>query len=142
MNRSRPVFHLAIPVHDLKEARVFYGGTLGLTEGRSAESWVDWNLYGHQVVTHVVAGVSLAPTGHTFVDGHEVPVPHFGLILPIDDFHELADRMRASGTSFIIEPYVRFQSQPGEQWTMFFRDPAGNALEFKSFQHESAIFAK
>jgi extradiol dioxygenase family protein len=150
----RPGFHLAIPVDDLARARTFYGGVLGLAEGRSASAWVDWNFYGHQVVTHVVPGSGRGgggqnpaqghdqDAGHNPVDGHDVPVPHFGLILPVPDFHALADRLRAAGTEFVIEPYLRFAGEPGEQWTMFFRDPAGNALEFKAFQDESQIFAR
>ena len=139
---SRPAFHLAIPVSDLAAARAFYGGVLGLTEGRSADIWVDWNFYGHQVVTHVAAAPRSPDAGHSSVDGQQVPVPHFGLLMPIADFHVLAERLRAAGTEFVIEPYLRFAGQPGEQWTMFLRDPAGNALEFKAFQDESQIFAK
>jgi uncharacterized protein len=138
---TRPGFHLAIPVDDLGRARDFYGGVLGLAEGRSADAWVDWNFYEHQVVTHVVPGPR-DHAGHNSVDGHEVPVPHFGLILSIPDFHTLADRLRAAGTEFVIEPYLRFEGEPGEQWTMFFLDPAGNALEFKAFRDESQVFAK
>ncbi|MFD1148719.1 VOC family protein [Saccharothrix hoggarensis] len=137
----RPGFHLAIPVDDLPAARAFYGGVLNLEEGRSADAWVDWNFYGHQVVTHVVPGAR-GDSGHNPVDGHDVPVPHFGLILPIPEFHALADRLRAAGTEFVVEPYLRFAGEPGEQWTMFFRDPAGNALEFKAFRDESQVFAK
>ena len=138
---TRPGFHLAIPVSDLAAAREFYGGVLGLAEGRSSAAWVDWNFYGHQVVTHVVPGAH-NDSGNNPVDGHDVPVPHFGLILPVPDFHTLAARLRAAGTSFVIEPYLRFEGEPGEQWTMFFRDPAGNALEFKAFKDESQVFAK
>lgn len=137
---TRPGFHLAIPVDDLAKARAFYGGVFGLPEGRSAERWVDWNFYGHQMVTHVANGGGVAARNP--VDGHDVPVPHFGLILSIPDFHELADRLRAAGTEFVIEPYLRFEGEPGEQWTMFFLDPAGNALEFKAFADESQLFAK
>ncbi|NUT46846.1 MAG: VOC family protein [Saccharothrix sp.] len=137
----RPGFHLAVPVDDLAAARAFYGGVLGLEEGRSADTWVDWNLHGHQFVTHVVPGAR-ADAGRNPVDGHDVPVPHFGLLLPIPEFHVLADRLRAAGTEFVIEPYLRFAGEPGEQWTMFFRDPAGNALEFKAFKDESQVFAK
>jgi extradiol dioxygenase family protein len=138
---TRPGFHLAIPVDDLARARSFYGGVLGLDEGRSADTWVDWNFYGHQMVTHVVPG-ERADSGRNPVDGHDVPVPHFGLLLSIPDFHALADRLRAASTQFVIEPYLRFAGEPGEQWTMFFRDPAGNALEFKAFRDESQVFAK
>lgn len=135
----RPRFHLAMPVDDLDAARQFYGDTLGCRQGRSAPTWVDWDLRGHQVVTH------LAPARqkqiHNPVDGHDVPVPHFGLILSIDEFHVLANRLRAAGNSFVIEPYVRFEGEVGEQWTMFLHDPAGNALEFKAFADDAQIFA-
>lgn len=142
MTSARPGFHLAVPVDDLDRARAFYGGVLGLAEGRSASSWVDWNFYGHQVVTHVVPGTGGNAAGHNPVDGHEVPVPHFGLLLSVEDFHELAGRLRAAATTFVIEPYLRFEGEPGEQWTMFLLDPAGNALEFKAFRDESQVFAK
>ena len=138
---NRPAFHLAIPVSDLEAARAFYGGVLGLAEGRSSGNWVDWNFYGHQMVTHVATTPRTADAGHSSVDGHQVPVPHFGLLLSITDFHALAERLRAGGIGFVIEPYLRFAGQTGEQWTMFLRDPAGNALEFKAFQDESQVFA-
>lgn len=134
-----PRFHLAIPVDDLDAARRFYGGVLGLAQGRSAESWVDWNLHGHQLVTHLAP--ARAGQVHNPVDGHDVPVPHFGLILSIPEFHVLAGRLRHAGTEFVIAPYVRFQGEPGEQWTMFLLDPAGNALEFKAFGDDSQVFA-
>lgn len=139
---TRPGFHLAVPVDDLERARSFYGGILGLEEGRSSDEWVDWNFYGHQVVTHTVKGPRVQVAATNPVDGHDVPVPHFGLILTIPDFHGLADRLRAAGTRFVIEPYLRFEGEPGEQWTMFLYDPAGNALEFKAFRDESQVFAK
>jgi hypothetical protein len=139
---DRPAFHLAIPVSDLEAARAFYGGVLGLAEGRSSDTWVDWNFYGHQMVTHVATTSRTADAGHSSVDGHQVPVPHFGLLLSITDFHALAERLRAGGIEFVIDPYLRFAGQAGEQWTMFLRDPAGNALEFKAFQDESQVFAK
>lgn len=133
-------FHLAIPVDDLERARAFYGGVLGLAEGRSADAWVDWNFHGHQVVTHAVpAAAGREPTNP--VDGHDVPVPHFGLVLSVEEFQALAGRLRAAGVGFVIEPYVRFAGEPGEQWTMFLRDPAGNALEFKAFRDPSRLFA-
>jgi extradiol dioxygenase family protein len=135
-------FHLAVPVSDLAAAREFYGGVLGLGEGRSADNWVDWNFYGHQLVTHEVREPREPDDGHSWVDDHPVPVPHFGLLLSIVDFHELADRLRAAGTEFVIEPYLRFAGLPGEQWTMFLRDPSGNALEFKAFKDESQVFAR
>jgi extradiol dioxygenase family protein len=134
-----PRFHLAMPVDDLAAARRFYGEVLGLEHGRSSETWVDWNLHGHQFVTHLAPGDTARASNP--VDGHDVPVPHFGVILTIPDFHALADRLRAAGTEVVIEPYVRFEGQPGEQWTMFLLDPAGNALEFKSFADDSQVFA-
>lgn len=134
-----PRFHLAMPVDDLAAARRFYGDVLGLTQGRSADTWVDWNLHGHQFVTHLAPA---RPAGiRNPVDGHDVPVPHFGLILAVPDFHALADRLRAADVEFVIEPYVRFAGLPGEQWTMFLLDPAGNALEFKAFADDSRVFS-
>jgi len=138
---TRPGFHLAIPVDDLAAARRFYGEVLGLPEGRSADNWVDWNFHGHQLVTHRVEGPRAEGGAGNPVDGHDVPVPHFGLILDIPAFHRLAERLRAAGTAFVIEPYLRFAGLPGEQWTMFLCDPAGNALEFKAFRDEEQIFA-
>jgi uncharacterized protein len=138
-----PRFHLAMPVDDLTAARRFYGEVLGLQQGRSAEKWVDWNLNGHQFVTHLAparAGQVHNPV-HNPVDGHDVPVPHFGLVLTVAEFHTLADRLRAAAVEFVIEPYVRFAGQPGEQWTMFLLDPAGNALEFKAFADDAQVFA-
>ena len=134
-----PRFHLAVPVDDLAAARHFYGDVLGLEQGRSADTWVDWNLHGHQFVTHLASG--RAPRIHNPVDGHDVPVPHFGLILSVERFRALAERLRAAGSEFVIEPYVRFEGQPGEQWTMFLLDPAGNALEFKAFADDAQVFA-
>jgi hypothetical protein len=136
---SIPRFHLAVPVDDLAAARHFYGEVLGLAQGRSADTWIDWNLHGHQFVTHLAAG--RAERVHNSVDGHDVPVPHFGLLLQVAQFHELADRLRAAGTEFVIEPYLRFEGQAGEQWTMFLLDPAGNALEFKAFADDAQVFA-
>ena len=138
---TRPWFHLAIPVDDLDAARRFYGEVLGLAEGRSANEWVDWNFHGHQLVTHLVEKAPGADATNP-VDGHHVPVPHFGLLLSIPGFHLLAARLREARVPFVIEPYLRFEGQPGEQWTMFLRDPAGNALEFKAFRDESQVFAK
>jgi uncharacterized protein len=134
-----PRFHLAMPVDDLAAAREFYGEVLGLPQGRSAATWVDWNLHGHQVVTHLAPG-RVKPIRNP-VDGHDVPVPHFGLILTIPEFHKLADRLRDGNVAFVIEPYVRFEGETGEQWTMFLLDPAGNALEFKAFADDSQVFA-
>jgi uncharacterized protein len=128
-----------MPVDNLAAACHFYGEVLGLQRGRSAPTWVDWNLHGHQFVTHLA--LNRPPRLHNPVDGHDVPVPHFGLILTIPQFHELAARLRAAGTDFVIEPYVRFEGQAGEQWTMFLLDPAGNALEFKAFADDSQVFA-
>lgn len=132
-------FHLAIPVDDLTAARRFYGEVLALPEGRSSERWVDWSLHGHQLVTHETG--THAPPAHNPVDGHDVPVPHFGLIVTIPEFHALAERLRGAGTRFVIEPHVRFPGQAGEQWTMFLLDPAGNALEFKAFADDAQVFA-
>ncbi|MCG0283647.1 VOC family protein [Streptomyces sp. PSAA01] len=137
----RPAVHLAIPVDDLDAARGFYGGVLGLAEGRSTGQWVDWDLHGHQLVTHVVPGGPVS-AGSSSVDGQAVPIPHFGLLLSTEDFHALADRLRAAGTDFVIEPCLRFRDEPAEQWTMFLHDPAGNALEFKAFRDESKVFAR
>ncbi|GGK33336.1 glyoxalase [Pilimelia terevasa] len=134
-----PRFHLAVPVDDLAAARHFYGEVLGLRQGRSADTWVDWDLHGHQFVTHLAPAP--ARRTHNPVDGHDVPVPHFGLILPVPEFHLLAARLRAAGSVFTIAPHVRFPGGAGEQWTMFLLDPAGNALEFKAFRDESQIFA-
>ena len=126
-------FHLAIAVHDLAEARAFYGGLLGCPEGRSARRWVDFDLRGHQLVCHQVEVRQTAPA-HNPVDGQEVPVPHFGVVLELGDWRDLAERLAAAGVNFIIEPHVRFEGAPGEQATMFFRDPSGNHLEFKAFR--------
>ena len=134
-----PRFHLAVPVDDLAAARNFYGGLLGLTQGRSADTWVDWDLHGHQFVTHLAPARPQQASNP--VDGHDVPVPHFGLLLTVPEFRDLAERLRAAGTTFVIEPYLRFEGQPGEQWTMFLLDPAGNALEFKAFADDAQVFA-
>ncbi|MDQ3206809.1 MAG: VOC family protein [Pseudomonadota bacterium] len=134
MPRSLTPFHLAIPVHDIAAARAFYGGVLGCPEGRSAARWVDFDLFGHQLVCHQVDGASARPvTGDNPVDGHDVPVPHFGVVLELPDWHALANRLRAADSRFVIEPHVRFAGQPGEQATLFLLDPSGNALEFKGF---------
>ena len=138
---TNALFHLAFPVHDIAAARAFYGGLLGCPEGRSSASWVDFDFHGHQVVAHLSpAECRLAATGE--VDGDAVPVRHFGAILAMEVWQALADRLRAAGTSFIIEPHVRFQGEVGEQATMFFLDPSGNALEFKSFADMGQVFAK
>lgn len=137
---SLPPFHLAFPVHDLDAARAFYGEVLGCREGRSAADWVDFDLFGHQIVAHRVRGAG-NDAGENPVDGHDVPVPHFGLILTPEDFHALSARLDQGGIDFVIPPTVRFAGQPGEQWTLFVRDPSGNALEFKAFADPAQIFA-
>ena len=134
-----PPFHLAIPVDDLAAARRFYGGLLGCPEGRSAEHWIDFDLRGHQVVAHLAPGTARATNP---VDGEDVPVPHFGLVLPMDEWRALAERLTSAGVEFVIPPTVRFAGQPGEQATMFLRDPAGNALEFKAMADPAKLFAR
>jgi extradiol dioxygenase family protein len=133
-------FHFAFPVHDLDSAREFYAGLLGCGEGRSSESWIDFDLYGHQIVAHLDAGRAAVEIVNP-VDGHDVPVPHFGVVLEWDDWHALAAKLEAAGTRFGIAPHIRFAGQPGEQATMFFRDPSGNALEFKAFRDPAKLFA-
>jgi extradiol dioxygenase family protein len=135
-------FHIAFPVDDLAAARTFYGGTLGCPEGRSSAHWIDFDLFGHQIVAHLKPRVAPAPKQHNEVDGHDVPVPHFGVVLSMEQWNALASRLRAAGTKFVIEPYVRFKGETGEQATMFFLDPAGNALEFKAFADIGQLFAK
>jgi len=138
---ATPLFHLAFPVRDIAEARAFYGGLLGCPEGRSSEAWVDFNFYGHQLVAHLSPDeCRAAATGQ--VDGDAVPVRHFGALLAMAEWEALAARLRTAGTRFIIEPHVRFKGEVGEQATMFFLDPSGNALEFKSFADMSQVFAK
>ena len=135
-----PPFHLAFPVDDLAAARAFYGGLLGCREGRSSDRWIDFDLHGHQIVAHLVdRPAGNAPTNP--VDGEDVPVPHFGLVLPLGEWRTLADRLIAAGTRFVIAPTTRFAGQPGEQSTMFLTDPAGNALEFKAFADPDQLFA-
>ena len=136
---ERP-FHLAFPVRDLAEARAFYGGLLGCPEGRSSPEWIDFDLYGHQVVAHLAPHECGAVTTNA-VDGDNVPVRHFGVVLPMAEWNALADRLRAAGTRFVIEPHVRFKGEAGEQATMFFLDPSGNALEFKAFSDITRLFA-
>lgn len=133
-------FHLAFPVNDLAAAREFYGGLLGCEEGRSSDAWIDFSLFGHQIVAHL--DPSHRPRSHNEVDGHHVPVPHFGVILDWDDWHTLAESLKSRQVKFVIEPYLRFEGQVGEQATMFFLDPAGNALEFKAFKDPKQLFAK
>jgi uncharacterized protein len=134
-------FHLAFPVHDLAAARRFYGETLGCPEGRSSEEWIDFNFYGHQIVAHL-APSETGTAQRNAVDGHGVPVRHFGIVLPMTEFDALAARLKAQGIQFIIEPYLRFQGQPGEQATMFFLDPSDNAIEIKAFADITRLFAK
>jgi hypothetical protein len=136
-----PRFHLAFPVRDLAEARAFYGGLLGCPEGRSSDDWIDFDFHGHQIVAH------LSPTevGHratSAVDGEDVPVRHFGVILTLPAWEALAEKLTAAGVRFVIAPQVRFRGQPGEQATMFFLDPSGNALEFKAFARDEMVFAR
>ena len=141
-----PRFHFAFAVDDLSAARDFYGRLLGCAEGRSDAHWVDFDFHGHQIVAHLAprregADAPVAEIANP-VDGDEVPVPQFGLILGWEAWHELAARLKAAGIRFVIEPHIRFKGKPGEQATMFFRDPSGNALEFKAFRNETQIFAK
>lgn len=134
-------FHLAFPVRDLEEARKFYGTILNCEEGRSSDHWIDFNFYGHQIVAHLAPETAFRKSSNP-VDGHDVPVPHFGVILPVEEWQMLAARLRGFNVEFIIEPHTRFQGETGEQSTMFFVDPSGNALEFKAFADFSQIFAK
>jgi len=133
-------FHLAFPVDDLAAARRFYGGLLGCAEGRTAEHWVDFNLHGHQIVAHLAPDAAPKRAANE-VDGEHVPVPHFGVVLPMDEWQALAERLKAAGVEFVIEPTIRFAGEPGEQATMFLLDPAGNALEFKAMADASKLFA-
>lgn len=138
---SLPPFHLAFPVDDLAAARRFYGELLGCPEGRSAEEWVDFDLHGHQIVAHLAPDAVRARATNP-VDGENVPVPHFGLVLAMDDWRALATRLLEAGLEFVIAPTVRFEGQPAEQATMFLLDPAGNALEFKAMADPAKLFAK
>lgn len=135
-----PPFHLAFPVDDLAAARQFYGDMMGCGEGRSSEEWVDFDFHGHQIVAHLAPGKA-GDRASNHVDGHGVPVPHFGLVLSMPDWEALAERLRAGGAEFVIAPTIRFKGQPGEQATMFLRDPSGNALEFKAFADPASLFA-
>lgn len=141
MTTTIPPFHLAFPVHDLDVARKFYGEVMGCPEGRSSDQWIDFDFFGHQIVTH------LAPQGCgaaavSKVDGHGVPVPHFGVVLDMPTWEALVEKLRAGNTKFEMEPCVRFKGQPGEQATMFFKDPSGNAIEIKAFASLNSLFAK
>jgi len=134
-------FHLAFPVTDLAKARAFYGDVLGCPEGRSSAEWVDFNFHGHQIVAHLCQNMN-SDASRSEVDGHGVPVRHFGLVMTMPDWEVLAARLKALGTQFIIAPYIRFKGEPGEQATLFFLDPFGNAIEFKAFQNPQSLFAK
>jgi extradiol dioxygenase family protein len=134
-------FHLAFPVNDLDAAREFYGATLGCQEGRSSAHWIDFSLFGHQIVTHLQPSI-VPVSGTNPVDGHNVPIPHFGVVLTMEVFHAFAERLKKAGIKFELEPTIRFKGEVGEQATMFFLDPAGNALEFKAFSDMSSVFAK
>jgi len=136
-----PPFHLAFPVHDLATARAFYVGLLGCREGRSAECWVDFDFFGHQIVAHLAPDAKTAAHENP-VDGHGVPVPHFGIVLGMEDWRGLAERLRAAGVDFVIEPTIRFAGEVGEQATMFFRDPSGNAIEVKAMRNPENLFAR
>ena len=140
MNSSLRPFHLAIPVSDLDSSKSFYGDLLGCEMGRSSDKWIDFNFFGHQLVVHLNEGDS-----HTIknaVDGHQVPIPHFGVVLTLEDWYKLESRLRDKSFQFEVEPYIRFKGQVGEQATMFFRDPSGNALEFKAFRDLKSLFSK
>ena len=138
---SLPPFHLAFPVHDLDAARAFYGGLLGCPEGRSADEWIDFDFFGHQIVAHL--DPAMQPRRHSNpVDGHDVPVPHFGAVLGMEDWRRLADRLGEAGLDFVIEPGIRLAGEAGEQATMFFLDPSGNALEIKAMRDPDALFRK
>ena len=136
-----PPFHLAFPVHDLEEARAFYGGLLGCEEGRSSDQWIDFDFFGHQIVTHLDPGRQPHRLSNP-VDGHDVPVPHFGAVLSMGEWEKLARRLESKGLSFVIPPTIRFRGQAGEQATMFFLDPSGNALEFKAMRDPANLFAR
>lgn len=133
-----PPFHLAIPVDDLAAARAFYGALLGCPEGRSSDRWVDFDIHGHQLTVHLTEGAG--PVATNPVDGDDVPIPHFGVVLPIPEWRALADRLSAADTAFLITPHIRFEGQPSEQATLFVRDPSGNAIEFKGLADPGALF--
>ena len=140
MHPHQPRFHLAIGVDDLAKARAFYGQILGCAEGRSSDRWVDFDLRGHQITVHLRPEAT--PESRHAVDGDSVPVPHFGLILPWEEWHSLVERLNLAEVAYVVPPRIRFQGQPGEQATLFLRDPAQNALEFKSFRDEARVFAR
>ena len=139
---AMPPFHLAFPVHDIAAARQFYGDLLGCPEGRSSPEWIDFNFYGHQIVAHLAPDECGRRGASSKVDDHDVPVRHFGAVLNLAQWQQLADKLKAAGTKFVIEPYVRFKGEPGEQATMFFHDPSGNAIEIKAFANLDSLFAK
>ncbi len=141
MGKLQP-FHLAIPVRELEENRTFYRDTLGCTEGRSSDHWVDFDFFGHQLVIHVQEPQPVPAAKGNPVDGKDVPIPHFGVVLEWDVFHEFSEKLKKENISFVIEPYIRFKGKTGEQATMFFKDPSGNALEFKAFKDMGQLFAK
>ncbi|MEX0608411.1 MAG: VOC family protein [Balneolaceae bacterium] len=141
MSEKLNPFHLAFPVSDLEETYAFYHDLLGCKTGRRSDHWIDFNMWGHQVVAHL-SPEEVGESKSNAVDGHEVPVKHFGVILEMDEWQTLADKLKSAGIKFVIEPYIRFKGEPGEQATMFFLDPSGNALEFKSFKDKGQIFAK
>lgn len=141
MTTTNP-FHLAVPVHDLDEARAFYGGLLDCKEGRSSDYWVDFDLYGHQFVVHLKPNGQEADLHYNQVDGRRIPIPHFGVILGMNDWSVLAEKLTRAGVEFIVEPHIRFAGEVGEQATMLFLDPSGNALEFKAFRDIGMVFAK
>ena len=141
MNKIQP-FHLAIPVDDLQSARKFYRETLGCDEGRSSDHWVDFNFFGHQLVIHYKAASETEEAASNPVDGKDVPIPHFGVVLDWDTFQKFSEELKQKEIKFIIEPYIRFEGQVGEQATMFFKDPSGNALEFKAFRNMDQLFSK
>jgi extradiol dioxygenase family protein len=136
-----PPFHLAIPVYDLESCRKFYSDVMGLKRGRTSDHWTDYNFYGHQLVIHYKERDKITSSQSNEVDGKNVPVPHFGVVLPMKDWEQLAERLKSAGVEFIIEPYIRFKGEVGEQATLFFLDPCGNALEFKSFRDLGSLFA-
>jgi extradiol dioxygenase family protein len=139
---AMPPFHLAFPVHDIAVARQFYGELLGCPEGRSSNEWVDFNFYGHQIVAHLAPQECGHRGSSSKVDDHDVPVRHFGAVLNLAQWQQLADKLKAAGTKFVIEPYIRFKGEPGEQATMFFLDPSGNAVEIKAFANLDSLFTK
>ncbi|WP_112606598.1 VOC family protein [Rhizobium sp. WW22] len=134
-------FHLAFPVNDLAAARTFYGGLLGCPEGRSSPDWIDFNFYGHQIVAHLAPGETTDVAANA-VDGHGVPVRHFGVVLSMEEWEAAAEKLTKANIEFVIKPYIRFRGEPGEQATMFFKDPSGNAIEMKAFADISSLFAK